>query len=56
MNIRDFEIFKTIAECGSFSRASEKLFIAQPSLSKTIQKLEKNWVSSFSIGQIEFSG
>ncbi|MES1035687.1 LysR family transcriptional regulator [Bacillus pumilus] len=41
MNIRDFEIFKTIAECGSFSRASEKLFIAQPSLSKTIQKLEK---------------
>ncbi|MEH7687372.1 MULTISPECIES: LysR family transcriptional regulator [Bacillus] len=24
MNIRDFEIFKTIADCGSFSRASEK--------------------------------
>ncbi|MED1578983.1 MULTISPECIES: LysR family transcriptional regulator [Bacillus] len=41
MNIRDFEIFKAIADCGSFSRASEKLFIAQPSLSKTIQKLEK---------------
>lgn len=30
-----------LAECGSFSKASEKLFIAQPSLSKTIQKLEK---------------
>ncbi|KAB2336191.1 LysR family transcriptional regulator [Cytobacillus depressus] len=41
MNLRDFEVFKTIAECGSFSKASEKLFIAQPSLSKTIQKLEK---------------
>lgn len=41
MNIRDLEIFKTIVECGSFSKASEKLFIAQPSLSKTIQKLEK---------------
>lgn len=41
MNLRDFEVFKTIAECGSFSKASENLFIAQPSLSKTIQKLEK---------------
>jgi DNA-binding transcriptional LysR family regulator len=27
-------------ECGSFSKASEQLFIAQPSLTKTIQKLE----------------
>lgn len=41
MNLRDFEIFKTVAECRSFSKASEKLLIAQPSLSKTIQKLEK---------------
>ncbi|MGN4709634.1 LysR family transcriptional regulator [Bacillus cereus group sp. MYBK222-1] len=41
MNLRDFEVFKTIVECGSFSKASEQLFIAQPSLSKTIQKLEK---------------
>lgn len=41
MNLREFEVFKTIVECGSFSKASEQLFIAQPSLSKTIQKLEK---------------
>lgn len=41
MNLRDLEVFKTIAECGSFSKASERLFIAQPSLSKTIQKLER---------------
>lgn len=41
MNIRDFEVFKTIVESQSFSKASEKLFISQPSLSKTIQKLEK---------------
>ncbi|MGG1400362.1 LysR family transcriptional regulator [Bacillus salipaludis] len=41
MNLQDFEILKTIVECGSFSKASEKLFIAQPSLSKTIQRLEK---------------
>jgi len=41
MNLRDLEVFKTIVESGSFSKASEELFIAQPSLSKTIQKLEK---------------
>ena len=41
MNIHDFEIFKVIADCKSFSRASAQLFIAQPSLSKTIQKLER---------------
>lgn len=41
MNLRDFEVFKTIAECGSYSKASEQLFIAQPSLSKTIQRMEK---------------
>ncbi|MGE6514144.1 LysR family transcriptional regulator [Lysinibacillus sphaericus] len=42
MNIRELEVFKTIADCKSFSKASEKLFIAQPSLTKTIQRLEKN--------------
>lgn len=41
MNLQDFEVFKTIVESGSFSKASEQLFIAQPSLSKTIQRLEK---------------
>ncbi|CAM5216625.1 DNA-binding transcriptional LysR family regulator OS=Ureibacillus acetophenoni OX=614649 GN=SAMN05877842_10696 PE=3 SV=1 [Ureibacillus acetophenoni] len=41
MNLRDLEAFKTVVECGSFSKASEELYIAQPSLSKTIQKLEK---------------
>ncbi|RNB89654.1 LysR family transcriptional regulator [Brevibacillus fluminis] len=41
MNVRDFEVFKTIVESGSFSKASEQLFIAQPALTKTIQRLEK---------------
>jgi len=41
VNLRDLEAFKTVVECGSFSKASEELYIAQPSLSKTIQKLEK---------------
>lgn len=30
MNLRDFEVFKTIAEYSSFSKVSEKLLIAQP--------------------------
>lgn len=42
MNLRDFEVFKTIVESGSFSKASERLYIAQPSLSKTIQRMEKS--------------
>lgn len=41
VNLRDLEAFKIVVECGSFSKASEELYIAQPSLSKTIQKLEK---------------
>lgn len=41
MNLHDFEVFKTTVESGSFSKASEQLFIAQPSISKTIQRLEK---------------
>lgn len=43
MNVRDLEIFQTIVESKSFSRASERLFISQPSLSKTIQRLEKRF-------------
>jgi DNA-binding transcriptional LysR family regulator len=41
VNLQDFEVFKTIVESGSFTKASEQLFIAQPSLSKTIQRMEK---------------
>lgn len=35
------EAFITIVETGSFSAASEKLFISQPALSQQIRKLEK---------------
>lgn len=43
MNIqpKDIEIFIHIADDKSFTRVSEKLYIAQPALSKTIQKMEK---------------
>ena len=32
--------FVTVAECGSFTKAAEKLFVTQPTLSRQIQELE----------------
>ena len=40
MDIKDLRYFKTIAECGSFSKAAAHLRIAQPALSRKIQKME----------------
>ncbi|SEI89738.1 DNA-binding transcriptional regulator, LysR family [Bhargavaea ginsengi] len=37
---RDLNIFREVAEQRSFTKAGERLFIAQPSISKTIQRLE----------------
>lgn len=42
MNINQIKYFLVVAETGSFTKASERLFITQPSLSVGIQKLEKN--------------
>ena len=36
------DYFITIAECASLTKASEKLFVSQPSLSKYIKRLENN--------------
>lgn len=41
MKIETLEYFLTLAESQSINEASEKLFIAQPSLTKALQKLEK---------------
>ncbi|QQK75686.1 LysR family transcriptional regulator [Salicibibacter cibarius] len=41
MNFRELEVFRIIAEYKSFTLASEQLYISQPSLSKTIKKLEE---------------
>ena len=41
----DFEayrLFCVVAECGSFSKASEKLYISQPAVTQAIRKLEEN--------------
>lgn len=42
MNDRELLYVKTIAETKSISKAAKKLFIAQPSLSQALQKIEEN--------------
>ncbi|HCJ57650.1 LysR family transcriptional regulator [Lutispora sp.] len=42
MTIRELVYIKTVAEMGNISKAAEKLFIAQPSLSRCIQKIERD--------------
>lgn len=40
MELRDLKAFMTVVEHGSFSKAANECFISQPSLSKSIKKLE----------------
>ncbi|MGC1633700.1 MAG: LysR substrate-binding domain-containing protein [Gelidibacter sp.] len=42
-------IFKVVAEHLSFTKASERLFISQPAVSKTIKNLEESYKSNFFI-------
>lgn len=37
-----YKIFYTVAECSSFSKAAEKLYITQPSISYSIKQLEES--------------
>ncbi|HJC48424.1 MAG TPA: LysR family transcriptional regulator [Candidatus Lachnoclostridium pullistercoris] len=43
MNFRDVEYIVKIAECGSINKASKELYVAQPSLSKCIRKVEEEY-------------
>ena len=42
MFFKNYEYFLTIAEEGNISRAAEKLYVTQPSLSKYLKRLEEN--------------
>ncbi len=41
MDIQNLNAFIQVSECGSFSRAAEKLFITQPAVSKRVSSLEQ---------------
>ncbi|MFP4899548.1 LysR family transcriptional regulator, partial [Paraburkholderia sp. BR14261] len=40
MNTRDLEAFVAVVESGSLVRASERLFLTQPGLTRRVQNLE----------------
>lgn len=42
MNLKELVYVTTVAECGNISKAAELLYVAQPSLSRSIQKVESD--------------
>ena len=42
MDVRQLRYFVAIADCGSLSKASERLHVAQPALSLQLASLEAN--------------
>jgi len=48
MNLRDLKYLIAVAETHSFSKASERCFVSQPTLSGQIKNLKKNLGSFFS--------
>lgn len=42
MNIRQLEIFTTVAATGSMTKAAQQLFLSQPAISKAIWELEQS--------------
>ena len=44
-NLSLYHIFYTVARTGSISHSSRDLYISQPAISKSIQKLEQNAVT-----------
>ncbi len=47
MDIHQLYYFVQVAECGSYSVASHKLFVSQPALSKAVKRLEEELGFSF---------
>ena len=44
-NLSSYRIFYTVANTGNISKAAKELYISQPAISKSIQKLEESVVS-----------
>ena len=40
MELRDLQLFMAIVKHGSYTKAAEVLFISQPTLSKSMKRLE----------------
>jgi LysR family nitrogen assimilation transcriptional regulator len=47
MDVRQLKYFVGIVDAGSFSKASQRLFVAQPSLSQQIANLEFDLETKF---------
>ena len=45
-NLSLYRIFYTVAQTGNISRAAKELFISQPAVTKSIQKLEQSMGTS----------
>jgi len=43
MTLRNLQVFLAIAECGNMTKAAEKLFISQPSVSLAVSEIEKTY-------------
>ena len=41
-NLSSYRIFYTVANTGNISKAAKELYISQPAISKSIQKLEES--------------
>ena len=41
-NLSSYWIFYTVANAGNISKAAKELYISQPAISKSIQKLEES--------------
>ena len=47
MTDKEYKYIATIAECGNITKAAEKLFIAQPSLTQSLHRSEEDYGASF---------